>query len=162
MKRGYIIIISVLLTGLLAFFIGRSYLNTKENLFSWEFYTLDGKPVHVADYKGKNVVLNLWASWCKPCLKELPLLDEVRKIAGPDFVFLAVSDDNPDKIRIYKETSDYGFEYLSTLKFSLKGVVYLPQTYVLDKEGRLRKHHTGVLKFRPRQLVDSLRYWTTP
>ena len=160
MKRKYIILLVVAIFLLIAYLATRSFLDTSQNVNSWTFYTLDGTPVSVEDYKGKNIVLNLWATWCKPCLKELPILDKARQKLGDDFVFLAASDDNPDKVRIFSETNDYGFEYLTSVKFSLKGVVFIPQTFVLDQSGKLRKHQMGTIKYGADKLVDSLKIWT--
>jgi len=57
------------------------------------FDTLDGKPVALADFKGKLLVLNLWATWCQPCLKEMPSLEKLEAKLGPNSVVLAVSED---------------------------------------------------------------------
>jgi thiol-disulfide isomerase/thioredoxin len=57
------------------------------------FTALDGKPISLADFKGKLVVLNLWATWCQPCLKEMPSLAKLEATLGPALVVLAVSED---------------------------------------------------------------------
>jgi thiol-disulfide isomerase/thioredoxin len=57
------------------------------------FDGLDGKPVSLADFKGKLVILNLWATWCQPCLKEMPSLEKLEARLGPALVVLAVSED---------------------------------------------------------------------
>jgi thiol-disulfide isomerase/thioredoxin len=57
------------------------------------FDGLDGKPVALADFKGRLVILNLWATWCQPCLKEMPSLEKLEASLGPGLVVLAVSED---------------------------------------------------------------------
>jgi thiol-disulfide isomerase/thioredoxin len=57
------------------------------------FDGLDGKPVALADFKGKLVILNFWATWCQPCLKEMPSLEKLEARLGPALVVLAVSED---------------------------------------------------------------------
>ena len=54
----------------------------------------DGQPLSLADFKGRTVLLNLWATWCIPCRKEMPALDRLQgKLGGPDFTVLAVNVD---------------------------------------------------------------------
>jgi thiol-disulfide isomerase/thioredoxin len=57
------------------------------------FDGLDGNPLSLADFKGRLVVLNLWATWCQPCLKEMPSLEKLKARLGPGLVVLAVSED---------------------------------------------------------------------
>ena len=62
----------------------------------------DGKALTLADFKGRTVLLNLWATWCVPCRKEMPALDRLQaKLGGPDFEVVAVNIDtrDPDKPR---------------------------------------------------------------
>jgi thiol-disulfide isomerase/thioredoxin len=61
---------------------------------------LDGKEISLASLKGKTVFLNFWATWCKPCVKEMPSMDKAYKeLQGDDFVFLAASDEGIERIR---------------------------------------------------------------
>lgn len=81
------------------------------NSFRWleNPLTLDQVPIHseegvqvtLSQFKGKIVLLNLWASWCLPCVRELPALDRLQKrLGGEDFVVVAVSlDSDPDLAR---------------------------------------------------------------
>lgn len=59
----------------------------------------DGKPVTLADYAGKKIYINFWASWCKPCLEEMPQLEKVYQQYkdNPDYVFLSVTSPNDSK-----------------------------------------------------------------
>ena len=64
------------------------------------FEDADGKPKKLSDWRGKTVLLNLWATWCVPCRKEMPALDELQsKLGGKDFEVVAVNIDtrDPDK-----------------------------------------------------------------
>lgn len=68
------------------------------------FRDVDGKNRTLGDWKGKTVLLNLWATWCVPCKKEMPALDELQKtLGGPDFEVVAVNIDtrNPEKAKTW-------------------------------------------------------------
>ena len=58
-------------------------------------YDMDGKPVHLSDYAGKVVLVNIWATWCGPCRAEMPSMERLYKALGdePDFKIMAVSVD---------------------------------------------------------------------
>jgi thiol-disulfide isomerase/thioredoxin len=61
------------------------------------FHDAAGKPVTLADFKGRTVLLNLWATWCVPCRTEMPSLDALeQKLGGPDFQVVAVNIDTRD------------------------------------------------------------------
>src|SRR6201747_692145 len=61
------------------------------------FDDADGKPKKLSDWRGKTVLVNLWATWCVPCRKEMPALDELQgKLGGPDFEVVAVNIDTRD------------------------------------------------------------------
>lgn len=61
------------------------------------FEDADGKPKKLSDFRGKTVLVNLWATWCVPCRKEMPALDNLQaKLAGPNFEVVAINIDNRD------------------------------------------------------------------
>ncbi|WP_426611758.1 thiol:disulfide interchange protein TlpA [Bradyrhizobium sp. McL0616] len=61
------------------------------------FEDADGKPRKLSDFRGKTLLVNLWATWCVPCRKEMPALDELQaKLAGPNFEVVAINIDTRD------------------------------------------------------------------
>jgi len=103
----------------------------------------DGHRQALADFKGKVVVLNVWATWCLPCRKEMPTLDRLQQmLGGPDFevVALSIDRDGPDAIR--KFFTEIGVQHLairvdSTAKAAGDlGAVGLPTTLLIDPQGR--------------------------
>ena len=61
------------------------------------FDDADGKPRKLSDFRGKTVLVNLWATWCVPCRKEMPALDQLQaKLSGPDFEVVAINIDTRD------------------------------------------------------------------
>ncbi|MDP9608308.1 thiol-disulfide isomerase/thioredoxin [Streptomyces demainii] len=110
--------------------------------------TLEGKPLDVADYKGKIVVLNVWGSWCAPCRAEAPNLAKVAKdtkAKGVQFIGINTRDDNPAPARKFEKEYNVGYPSLYDpigklmLRFP-KGSLNpqaIPSTIVLDREGRI-------------------------
>jgi len=61
------------------------------------FEDADGKPKKLSDFRGKTLLVNLWATWCVPCRKEMPALDQLQtKLSGPDFEVVAINIDTRD------------------------------------------------------------------
>ena len=114
----------------------------------------DGSDVSLADFKGKTVLLNLWATWCAPCRKEMPDLDELQaELGGDDFDVVTVSLDRkaPGKARDFFD--EIGLQHLelfydSSMKMfpdlRKKGMAFgMPTTLLIDKDGCSLGHMAG-------------------
>ena len=107
-----------------------------------EFLDADNKPVRLADFTGQARLINLWATWCAPCVKEMPSLDRLQANMPRDrFTILPISLDGPTKAKVapfYKERDlsnlpifyDKGRKAMSTL-----GVTLLPTSILVDPAG---------------------------
>ena len=110
------------------------------------FQDAAGKPLTLAAFRGRTVLLNLWATWCVPCRKEMPTLDALQgKLGGPDFQVVAVNIDtrNPDKPKAFlKELgisklayyADPDAKTFQDLK-SIGRAFGLPTTVLIDAHG---------------------------
>lgn len=104
----------------------------------------DGKSITVVDFKGKVVLLNIWATWCAPCRKEMPTLDRLQAtLGGPDFIVLPVSIDRKGMDAVSVFYADTGIKNLGRYVapaanhvLDAIGVWGLPATLLLDKQGR--------------------------
>jgi cytochrome c biogenesis protein CcmG/thiol:disulfide interchange protein DsbE len=109
---------------------------------------LDGKPVTLADSKGKVILLNFWATWCGPCRAEIPDLIELQNKYKDRLQILGlVVDDDPDAIK--KFVGKFHINYpvaLATddLRLEYGGIPALPTSFVLDAEGRVVQKHEGL------------------
>ncbi len=98
--------------------------------------------IELARFNGKIVLLNLWASWCPPCIKELPALDRLQqRLGGDDFIVVAVSlDDDPNLARqMFSDLSIQSMELYSQSAENLGRhfpVDVLPTTFLIDRDGR--------------------------
>ena len=109
-----------------------------------QMVTFDGKTVHTADLSGKVIVVNFWASWCKPCEQEAKALESAYQHYKPggDVVFLGLAyvDTEPNSLE-YLRT--FGITYpngpdLRTSVSQMFRITGVPETYVIGRDGRLR------------------------
>lgn len=104
---------------------------------------LSGADVHLADYAGKMVLINFWATWCAPCVVEMPTLENLGKKLGEDgLVVLAVSLDVSDTARVTDFVRGYGWQLPVLLDpLSTVGDAYsirvMPTSYLIDRDGTI-------------------------
>lgn len=108
-----------------------------------EFTVSDGvQTVDLSKYRGHTVILNLWATWCPPCLDELPSLIQLQH-EMPNIVVIAISEDQDDAV--YRHfLVQHHIDFLtvrdaSTRINKLYGTIQIPESYVIDKNGMVRR-----------------------
>ncbi len=107
------------------------------------FTDADGAARSLSDYAGMGVVLNLWATWCVPCVREMPALDDLAKlVAGDGIVVLPVSSDRGGAAVVQRFYGEHGIAHLPVLLdpqgtmargLNLRGI---PTTLLIDKTGQ--------------------------
>lgn len=120
------------------------------------------KTLSLADYRGKVVYLDFWASWCAPCAVALPIVDSFRQEFGPDeFAVLAVNvDSDPTKGRIFLKRRPVGYPSVSDPKGDLPkqfGVETMPTSFLIDRQGVIRAVHRGFKKSDEDELRSRIR-----
>jgi thiol-disulfide isomerase/thioredoxin len=126
------------------------------------FTALDGKPISLADFKGKLVVLNLWATWCQPCLKEMPSLAKLEAKLGPGLVVLAVSEDRggadlvkPFLAKLDLDKITIGLDPKSNAIRALHARG-LPTSLVVDADGKMLGTVEGAADWGSDRMVEAL------
>jgi thiol-disulfide isomerase/thioredoxin len=121
--------------------------DTPRALPELKFSDAQGKPLTLADFRGRAVLLNLWATWCVPCRKEMPALDELEaKLGGPEFAVLAINLDTGDRAKPRRFLEDIGIKHLAyyedpstnvfqELKRYGRSIIGLPTTVLIDRDG---------------------------
>ena len=110
------------------------------------FEDADGKPKKLSDWRGRTVLVNLWATWCVPCRKEMPALDGLQtKLGGPNFEVVAVNIDtrDPEKPKNFlKDANLTRLDYFSDQKAKvfqdLKAIgraLGMPTSVLVDGQG---------------------------
>ena len=123
-----------------------------------------GRARSLADFRGKLVLLNIWATWCAPCREEMPALDRVQAtLGGTGFEVLALSVDQQGPEVVRKFFAEVGvkalkvrFDPSAQAAFKL-GAVGLPTTLLIDRGGREIGRHTGPAKWDAPEIVEDLR-----
>ncbi len=110
---------------------------------------LSGRPVSLAQFEGKPILINFWASWCPPCVKEMPVLDEFAR-NHPDWQVVGIALEPAEAARDYLKANPVSYPVLigsdespdeSATFGNSRGV--LPFTVIVDADGRLLKRHAG-------------------
>ena len=104
--------------------------------------TDDGHKITRSDFGGKLLILNFWATWCPPCIEEIPSLDAMQKqLADKGVVVLAVSvDRNPQTYQQFLQKAKTSFKTARDPEADISsryGTFKFPETYVINKDGRV-------------------------
>jgi peroxiredoxin len=112
--------------------------------------SLEGKQVRLADFRGKAVLLNFWATWCQPCKIEMPWFEELQKQYGPQGLqVVGIAMDDAGKEEIAKFARDMGVNYpillgTESVGDAYGGVQFLPSTFFIDRDGKVVDHIFGL------------------
>jgi peroxiredoxin len=119
------------------------------------------RSVHLADYRGKVIVLNFWATWCPPCVDEMPSLMQMQTRMADKVQVVAVSlDEDPDAYHRFLE--QYGIRFLTVRDAErrsslLYGTTRYPETYIIDRQGIVRRKFIGPVEWTHPDIMDYLK-----
>jgi peroxiredoxin len=108
----------------------------------WKLMDVEGKPVTLAQFKGKVVILDFWATWCPPCRKEMPDLDVLyQQFKSEGLVILAISDEEAAIVKAFiAQQQKVSYPVLLDPGRRVNGlfrVEGIPKTFVYDRSGKL-------------------------
>lgn len=123
-----------------------------------------GQTRSLADFKGKVIVLNVWATWCIPCRKEMPALDRLQAtLGGPDFVVVPMSIDRGGLDKVRKFYAEIGVshlaKYIDTSGAAVRelGAVGIPATLIIDHAGNEVGRVVGPAEWDAPEIVELLK-----
>ena len=126
----------------------------------FELQDMDEETVKLSDYRGKVVLLNFWATWCPPCIREMPSMERLhQQVDADDFKVIAVNQmEDADEVFAFtgQLEIDPTFEILFDTTSSVSqdyAVRGLPTTYLIDKKGKIRYRAVGGREFDHAEVV---------
>jgi peroxiredoxin len=126
-----------------------SYTKVGDLIPSFSLTTLEGATFNIEGMKGKVVLVNFWATWCAPCLTEMPMLekDVWQKYKGPDFSMIAIArEQGSQEIKAFKEKHQFTFpmgpdpKRVIYSKFANAGI---PRNYLVNRKGQILYQSVG-------------------
>ncbi len=125
------------------------FVKNPEGAPAFQLNDLEGKPLSLAEAKGKIVLLNFWATWCGPCRAEIAdLVDLQKRYADKlEIIALATDEDDADEVRrfVLKSGINYRVAMISDeVRRDYGGIAALPTSFVIDAQGRIVQKHVGL------------------
>lgn len=110
----------------------------KANLPPIQLLDLNKQAVRLDNYKGKTVFINFWATWCKPCVEEMPSIERAQGILKNEkVIFLLASSESIEEIKAFKSHHDYKFIYVHLENPETLNLQALPTTFIINPGGKL-------------------------
>lgn len=129
--------------------------------YDWTLKDLENNDFHFEAVKGKVVFINFWATWCPPCVAEMPAMQELYDAYGDKVVFLFVAEDQQKRVETFLDKKDYTMPVYYEMSTTPKQLFSksIPATYIIDREGEIVVAKTGAANWNSteiRKLLDKL------
>lgn len=123
------------------------------------FVDLDENNLDLSEFKQGKIVISYWATWCAPCIKEMPSLKRAEKILKDyGYTFLLVSDETISKISRFKEKMNFDFNFLKSSKsFETLGIYSMPTSYIFDETGKIVETIVGAIEWDSVEMINKLK-----
>lgn len=120
-------------------------------LESIKLASLTGEEIDMDEFKNKTVFLNFWATWCKPCIQEMPTIENAQSLLkNKNVVFLLASNESTEQIESFKARRNFQLQFVQVQNFEALNIQALPATFIFSKDGDLVFSEVG------------FRMWDTP
>lgn len=137
-----------------------SFPSTNPAEYDWTVQSLDGQDLKMADVKGKVVFLNFWATWCPPCVAEMPGIQQLHeKLKDGGVVFVCVSNEETSKVSRFVKEKGFTFP-IYTMHGAPPGVFKtrgIPATFILSPDGKIAFKHIGSAKWDDEKSIDFIK-----
>lgn len=118
---------------------------------------LNGKPLSLKQYAGKTIFINFWATWCKPCIQEMPSIKGAQdSLQNQDIVFFLASDESLEQIKEFRTSHDYKFNYVKIENSEELNVQTLPTTFIFNSKGEKVFTESGAREWNEKKNIDTI------
>ena len=123
------------------------------------FFDLDHNNLDLSEFNNGKVVISYWATWCAPCIKEMPSIKRAEEILEEyGYTFLLVSDETITKISNFKNEMNFDLKFLKSNKsFESLGVYAMPTSYIFDENGEIVETFVGVIEWDSEEIINKLK-----
>jgi thiol-disulfide isomerase/thioredoxin len=132
--------------------------STNIELSKLELVELDGTRVDVATLSGKGVLVNFWATWCKPCIMEMPSLIHLQELMNEEPIeFIFASDEDADQISKFISKRELKAHFVRVKNPETLGIQALPTTLIFNGDGTLVHSEIGYKKWDEPSMLDQMK-----
>jgi thiol-disulfide isomerase/thioredoxin len=123
------------------------------------FQDLGGRPLEISSFAGRKLILNYWATWCAPCIEEIPALSRAAEILGPEgYIFVLASDEPLETITAFIAENEFSGNFIKLNSFfSTHGIQAVPSTVLYDESGQELNSWLGAYEWDSPELLTELR-----
>ena len=119
-----------------------------EEIYKIRLKDLKDQPINLETYKGKTIFINFWATWCKPCIEEMPSIEKAQNILqNKEVVFLLASNESVEEIVDFRVNHTYKFNYVRIENLEELNIQALPTTFIINSKGNLVFSEMGSRKW---------------
>ncbi len=158
MKSKILFIAGIIIAVLLAcFFYNKYRIAPKVKFETLELTDLNGKKISLDSFHNKKLFVNFFATWCGPCMREIPSLVSSQKIlANENFQFILISDESVEKLKVVQEQSSLPV-FHSVKKFRELNIVTIPVSYLLNEKHEIVYKQTSETDWSSKAMIEKLR-----
>ncbi|MGB5160818.1 MAG: TlpA disulfide reductase family protein [Thermoanaerobaculia bacterium] len=130
--------------------------------YSWHLHSPDGVRVRLTEFRGKPLVVNFWATWCRPCILELPELERLAENFDDEIAFMLLSEEPAATLKKFVEKTELTLPVVRVAS-SPEGTSFpspIPTTWIVDSAGNIVFRHTGAADWSDSAVVEYLRTLT--
>lgn len=133
-----------------------------EEVYTWQLTDIEGNLVSFGDETDKVIFLNFWATWCAPCIKEMPDIQKLYDNYGEKVSFLLVTEEETSRVQAFMQKKKFNLPVYFTKKIDIPDELrfkLIPTTYIIGRSGKIAKAETGAVDWNSdeiRSLLDDL------
>jgi thiol-disulfide isomerase/thioredoxin len=126
--------------------------------YNWKLTNLEGNTYNFNEARGKVILVNMWATWCPPCIAEMPSLQALYDDYSDQIEFILVSNEPQDVITSFLKKKKYNLKIYRSLTeppttFNVKSI---PRTFLLDKEGKIIIDESGAANWNSKKVRETI------